>query len=54
LLGDEKINKMPSIFTVANGTSTDQETSIEVAREIIDQMPEYEKFSMEIRKVTPC
>jgi len=52
LLGDEK-EKMPSIFTIANGVSGDQKTSIQVAREIIDQMTEYEKFSMEIHKITP-
>jgi len=53
LLGDEKIDKMPSIFTIANGLSTDQKTSIQVAREIIDQMTGYEKFSMDVHKITP-
>ena len=53
LLDDEKADKMPSIFTIANGVSRDQETSIQVAREIIDQMTEYEKFSMEVHNITP-
>jgi hypothetical protein len=53
LLGDEKEGKMPSVFTIANGISKDQQTSIQVAREIVDQMPAYEKFNMDVHKLTP-
>jgi hypothetical protein len=53
LLGDEKEGKMPSVFTIANGISKDQKTSIQVAREIVDQMTRYEKFNMDIHKLTP-
>jgi hypothetical protein len=53
LLGDEKEGKMPSIFTIANGTSKDQKASIQIAREIIDKMTRYEKFSMDVHNLTP-
>ncbi len=52
-VADEKIDRLPSIFTIANGTSADQKASIQIAREIVDQMPEYEKFSMDIHRLTP-
>lgn len=53
MLGDEKEGKMPSVFTIANGISKDQKTSIQLAREIVDQMPGYEKFNMDVHKLTP-
>lgn len=53
LLDDEKIDKLPSIFTIANGISRDQKASIQIAREIIDQMLMYERYSMDIHNLTP-
>ena len=53
LLSDEKADKLPSSFTIANGVARDQKTSILLARTIIDEMMRYEKFSMEIHKITP-
>lgn len=53
MLGDEKEGKMPSVFTLANGMSKDQKTSIQLAREIVEQMTRYEKFNMDIHKLTP-
>lgn len=53
LLHDEKAEKLPSSFTLANGVSKDQKTSILLARTIIDQMLRYEKSSMEIHRITP-
>jgi hypothetical protein len=53
LLSDENVPKVPSVFTIANGLSKDQKTSIQIAREIIDQMTRYEKLSMDVHRLTP-
>ena len=53
ILDDEKADKLPSSFTIANGVAKDQKTSILLARTIVDQMTGYEKFSMDIHKITP-
>ena len=53
ILDDEKGDKLRSSFTIANGVAKDQKTSILLARTIVDQMTGYEKFSMDIHKITP-
>ena len=53
LLNDEKPDKLPPSFTIANGVARDQKASIFLARTIVDQMMRYEKFSMDIHKITP-
>lgn len=53
MLNDEKENKLPSSFTIANGVAKDQKASIQLARTIVDQMAGYEKFSMDVHRITP-
>ncbi len=54
LMGDEEsTKKIPSVFKIANGTARDQKASIEIAREIVEQMTRYERSSMDIFGLTP-
>lgn len=54
LLGDEDAGKrIPSVFTIANGVAEDQKGSIQIAREIVDQMTRYSKNSMDVFNLTP-
>ncbi len=50
---DERFGQLPEAFTIANGIAEDQKTSIQLAREIIDQMLKYEKNSMDVHNITP-
>jgi hypothetical protein len=53
LLSDEDEDNLPSTFVLANGVAEDQKTSLSIARAIVEQMSRYEKFSMDIHKITP-
>jgi len=54
LLGDEtSSNKLPSTFKIADGLAKDQKASIDLAREIVDQMTRYERANMDVFRLTP-
>ena len=54
LLGDEPQEKdLPAVFKIANGLSRDQKASIQIAREIVDEMTRYRKHSMDVFDITP-
>jgi hypothetical protein len=54
LLGDEpSSNKLPSTFKIADGLAKDQKASIDLAREIVDQMTRYERTNMDVFRLTP-
>jgi hypothetical protein len=54
LLGDEtSSNKLPSTFKIADGLAKDQKASIDLAKEIVDQMTRYERANMDVFRLTP-
>lgn len=54
LLGDEtSSNKLPSTFKIADGLAKDQKASLDIAREIVDQMTRYERTNMDVFRLTP-
>jgi hypothetical protein len=54
LLGDEASSyKLPSTFKIADGLAKHQKASIDLAREIVDQMTRYERTNMDVFRLTP-
>ena len=53
LMGDESIRGIPSQFAIVNGALKNQKVSLDIARSIIDQMPRYEKMSLDLLNLTP-
>ncbi len=54
LLGDEASSyKLPSTFKIADGVAKHQRASIDIAREIVDQMTRYERTNMDVFRLTP-